>query len=231
MTTCRSCCPPCSPKSSTAAWPCASSPIRSSASQRDARQPADRPRPTGDRRRPAAGAPKASFISRSTRSTARPTARICSRRLERNPRRGARRRRRLDADGGAPARGDRRLCNRCRRRSRWTSWRSSIQFLHWLADGHFTFLGLREYDFLSMRRGPAASANRSRTAGLGLLRDADLHVLRRTGSDDGDEPDRAGILQRAGAAASSPRPISFRRSSAASMSIPSASSSIRERAR
>ncbi len=57
----------------------------------------------------------------------------------------------------------------------------SVQFLKWLADGHFTFLGAREYAF-SMRDGDPHLETKPETA-LGLLRDPDLHVLRRTGTD------------------------------------------------
>ncbi len=56
----------------------------------------------------------------------------------------------------------------------------SIQFLRWLADGHFTFLGLREYDFLLSAEGQRLEPKPE--TGLGLLRNPDLHVLRRPGS-------------------------------------------------
>jgi len=56
----------------------------------------------------------------------------------------------------------------------------SIQFLKWLADGHFTFLGVREYDFLLSDEGQRLEPKPE--TGLGLLRDPDLHVLRRAGS-------------------------------------------------
>ncbi len=62
----------------------------------------------------------------------------------------------------------------------------SIQFLKWLADGHFTFLGVRRYDF-SMR-GEEPHLEMNRESGLGLLRDPNLHVLRRTGSDQEMSP-------------------------------------------
>ena len=57
----------------------------------------------------------------------------------------------------------------------------SIQFLKWLADGHLTFLGAREYEFTLIGDQPHLQVKPG--AGLGLLRDDDLHVLRRTGSD------------------------------------------------
>jgi glutamate dehydrogenase len=58
----------------------------------------------------------------------------------------------------------------------------SVQFLKWLADGHFTFLGVREYEFTM--RGTEPHLHPKPETGLGLLRDPNLHVLRRTGSDD-----------------------------------------------
>ncbi|NJM33614.1 MAG: NAD-glutamate dehydrogenase [Rhodomicrobium sp.] len=56
----------------------------------------------------------------------------------------------------------------------------SVQFLKWLADGHFTFLGLREYEFSMQDGSPHLEIKPD--SGLGLLRDVNLHVLRRTGS-------------------------------------------------
>ncbi len=52
--------------------------------------------------------------------------------------------------------------------------------MRWLADGHFTFLGLREYDFLLSPEGQRLEPKPE--TGLGLLRNPDLHVLRRPGS-------------------------------------------------
>jgi glutamate dehydrogenase len=57
----------------------------------------------------------------------------------------------------------------------------SVQFLKWLADGHFTFLGLREYEF-SME-GEEARLRPKPESGLGLLRDPGMHVLRRSLTD------------------------------------------------
>ncbi|MGB0084582.1 MAG: NAD-glutamate dehydrogenase [Rhodomicrobiaceae bacterium] len=57
----------------------------------------------------------------------------------------------------------------------------SVQFLKWLAEGHFTFLGLRQYDFSMRHDGPHLTMKPE--TGLGLLRDPNLHVLRRTGAD------------------------------------------------
>ena len=53
----------------------------------------------------------------------------------------------------------------------------AIAFLEWLADGDFTFLGVREYDYAGgARRG---QLKRAATPGLGILRDASVRVLRR----------------------------------------------------
>ncbi len=49
----------------------------------------------------------------------------------------------------------------------------AVQFLQWLADDHFTFLGMRDYD----RKGDALDPDFA--TGLGILHGADLHVLRR----------------------------------------------------
>ncbi len=51
----------------------------------------------------------------------------------------------------------------------------ALAFLGWIADGHFIFLGLREYRFPDgdMAADPVAGS------GLGLLRDPDVRVLRR----------------------------------------------------
>ena len=55
----------------------------------------------------------------------------------------------------------------------------SIQFLDWLADNHFTLLGMREYEFVGgSRRGVLKAVAGS---GLGLLRDPHVQVLRRAG--------------------------------------------------
>jgi len=53
----------------------------------------------------------------------------------------------------------------------------AIQFLQWLLDDHFTFLGMREYAFA---KGPGkGELEVVRGSGLGLLRDPDVKVLRR----------------------------------------------------
>lgn len=52
----------------------------------------------------------------------------------------------------------------------------SIEFLHWLADDHFTFLGCREYVFSGDIDNRAVTSDT--VTGLGVLRDADYHVLR-----------------------------------------------------
>ena len=56
----------------------------------------------------------------------------------------------------------------------------SIQFLRWLAAGHFTLLGMRIYDFL--RDGEERRLQPRPGSSLGLLRDPEISVLRRTGS-------------------------------------------------
>ncbi|WP_342640520.1 NAD-glutamate dehydrogenase [Rhodoligotrophos ferricapiens] len=53
----------------------------------------------------------------------------------------------------------------------------SIQFLQWLLDGHFTFLGLKEFHF---KNGDSAGQlEPADTPGLGLLRAPDARVLRK----------------------------------------------------
>ncbi len=53
----------------------------------------------------------------------------------------------------------------------------SVQFLNWLSDGNFTFLGIREYRLV----GGAESGDLElvEDSGLGMLRDNTVHVLRR----------------------------------------------------
>ncbi len=56
----------------------------------------------------------------------------------------------------------------------------AVQFLEWLRDNNFTFLGMRQYDFVGA--GEEARLERvegGEAAGLGLLRDANVKVLRR----------------------------------------------------
>jgi glutamate dehydrogenase len=55
----------------------------------------------------------------------------------------------------------------------------AIAFLEWLRDGHFTFLGMREYEFTGgAKRGMLERAD---APGLGILADPDVRVLRRGG--------------------------------------------------
>jgi glutamate dehydrogenase len=56
----------------------------------------------------------------------------------------------------------------------------SIQFLRWLAAGHFILLGMRTYDFV--REGEERRLEPRPGSGLGLLRDPEVSVLRRTGT-------------------------------------------------
>ncbi len=55
----------------------------------------------------------------------------------------------------------------------------AIAFLEWLAAGDFTLLGVREYDFVGDSR--SGELRRAEAPSLGILRDPDLHVLRRGG--------------------------------------------------
>ncbi|HKJ60580.1 MAG TPA: NAD-glutamate dehydrogenase, partial [Hyphomicrobiales bacterium] len=57
----------------------------------------------------------------------------------------------------------------------------SVHFLKWLAEGNFTLLGLREYEFSLQNGTPHLEANKENS--LGLLRDPNLRVLRREDSD------------------------------------------------
>src|SRR5690606_20364639 len=50
-------------------------------------------------------------------------------------------------------------------------------FLEWLADGAFTFLGVRDYDYAGA--GPRGRLTRADTPSLGILRDPEVRVLRR----------------------------------------------------
>lgn len=55
----------------------------------------------------------------------------------------------------------------------------SIQFLEWIADENFVFLGMRNYRFLAEAQSPELRPEPG--SGLGLLRDPGAHVLRRPG--------------------------------------------------
>ncbi len=57
----------------------------------------------------------------------------------------------------------------------------AVDFLNWLADDNFTFLGFREYDFVD--RDGALHAVTDPGAGLGLTRDPAFPVLREQGTD------------------------------------------------
>ncbi len=52
----------------------------------------------------------------------------------------------------------------------------AVAFLEWLRDNNFTFLGMREYTY--SRDGDSASVERSDGAGLGILSDPEVRVLR-----------------------------------------------------
>ncbi len=51
------------------------------------------------------------------------------------------------------------------------------QFLEWVHDNHFTFLGYREYDYPTKNRGKSTSIVVKRNSGLGVLRDPEAVVF------------------------------------------------------
>ena len=53
----------------------------------------------------------------------------------------------------------------------------SIQFLRWTLDNNFTFLGMREYELTG--KGSKSQLKPKKGTGLGLLRDANMKILRR----------------------------------------------------
>lgn len=53
----------------------------------------------------------------------------------------------------------------------------AVEFLEWLRDNNFTFLGVREYDYQG--DGSQGELERSGKPGLGILRDPDVRVLKR----------------------------------------------------
>ena len=55
----------------------------------------------------------------------------------------------------------------------------SIEFLEWLSDNNFTLLGVREYRFVDGSE--TSNFKALKDSGLGILRDPDVHVLRRAG--------------------------------------------------
>ena len=56
----------------------------------------------------------------------------------------------------------------------------AVQFLEWLRDNNFTLLGMRQYDFVgSGEQARLERVGSGKAAGLGLLRDPDVKVLRR----------------------------------------------------
>jgi glutamate dehydrogenase len=55
----------------------------------------------------------------------------------------------------------------------------AVAFLEWLAAGDYTLLGVREYDYVD--DGGEGELRRADAPGLGILRDPDVHVLRRGG--------------------------------------------------
>ncbi len=63
----------------------------------------------------------------------------------------------------------------------------SIQFLRWIAAGHFTLLGMRTYDFI--REGSERRLDPRPGSDLGLLRDPDQRVLRQSGSTHAMSPE------------------------------------------
>jgi glutamate dehydrogenase len=68
----------------------------------------------------------------------------------------------------------------------------SIDFLRWLLDNHFTFLGMREYRFEGeVGEGQLTAVESS---GLGILRRAHMHVLRKGGEGVSITPEIRGFL-------------------------------------
>lgn len=57
----------------------------------------------------------------------------------------------------------------------------TIEFLKWLLDDHFTFLGIRQYRLIG--QGDESDLEPIENSGLGLLRDKDIRVLRRQDQD------------------------------------------------
>jgi glutamate dehydrogenase len=53
----------------------------------------------------------------------------------------------------------------------------AIQFIEWMLEDNFTFLGMREYDFLDNENG--GELKRTSMPGLGILSDPDVRVLRK----------------------------------------------------
>ncbi len=69
----------------------------------------------------------------------------------------------------------------------------SLEFLNWLIDGHFTFLGIREYTFEGgADTGDLVAIKRS---SLGILRDSNVEVLRRAGKMVSMTPEVRDFLQ------------------------------------
>jgi len=69
----------------------------------------------------------------------------------------------------------------------------SLEFLNWLIDGHYTFLGIRQYTF----EGGAETGDLVPVKGssLGILRDSKVEVLRRAGKMVSMTPEVRGFLQ------------------------------------
>jgi glutamate dehydrogenase len=53
----------------------------------------------------------------------------------------------------------------------------AIAFLEWLRDDNFTFLGMREFSYSGTEK--SGTLKRMKDAGLGILSDPDVTVLRR----------------------------------------------------
>ncbi len=70
----------------------------------------------------------------------------------------------------------------------------SIAFLEWLLADNFTFLGVREYDFVG--NGKTGELKRSAKPGLGLLSDPDVHVMSRGGQPVSTTPEIREFLLR-----------------------------------
>lgn len=70
----------------------------------------------------------------------------------------------------------------------------AIEFLEWLDDENFTFLGVRDYNFISGRS--RGGLRRASMPGLGILSDPSVHVLRRGHELSATPPDIRAFLMR-----------------------------------
>ncbi|ESR26406.1 NAD-glutamate dehydrogenase [Lutibaculum baratangense] len=70
-------------------------------------------------------------------------------------------------------------------------------FLRWIGDNNFTFVGMREYEFVgSQAEGQLRRVDRGQSSGLGMLRDPEVMVLRRGREFVATTPELREFLQR-----------------------------------